>query len=511
MKRAAFTIMVITMVSKVFGFLREMALSYVYGVSGVTDAYLISGTIPTVIFSLICAGISTSFIPMYSRISKSEGAPAANRFTNNLSNALILVSTVVVAIVLSFTEPLVKLFAVGFEGETLKMAVTFTRISVFGVYFTALAGIYGGFLRIHGNYAVPALVGFPLNLVTIAFLFISARTNPHILVIGSVLASASQLAFMLPFLMKTGFRYELVFLPKDEQLRNMVFIALPIILGGSVNRVNTLVDRTLASNLAEGGISALSYASRLESFVSALFVGSITTALYPMISNMAAEGNLKGLKDSLSEAIVIVGLLVIPATVGAMIFSKEIVQLLFGRGAFTPEAVSMTANALFYYSVGMIGLLSTVLRRAFYALQDTRTPVINSVISVSINIVLNLILSRFMGIGGLALATSIAAITSTMLMFITLRRKIGGFGLKRVSGSLIKILVASALMGASVYMLSAILDLHLQEHLAFILSVGAGALVYSFAVYLMRIQEVHRVLTVAFEKVRNRGYSVLSL
>ena len=500
MKRAAFTIMVITMVSKVFGFLREMALSYVYGVSGVTDAYLISGTIPTVIFSLICAGISTSFIPMYSRISKSEGAPAANRFTNNLSNALILVSTVVVAIVLSFTEPLVKLFAVGFEGETLKMAVTFTRISVFGVYFTALAGIYGGFLRIHGNYAVPALIGFPLNIVTIVFLFISARTNPHILVIGGVFASASQLVFLLPFAHRTGLKYEPVF-HFDEHLRDLVFIALPVILGGSVRRINTLVDRTLASGLAEGGISALAYANRLDGLVSALFVASITTAIYPMISSMAAEGNMQGLKAAIGEAVVIVGLLVIPATVGAMSFSRQIVQLLFGRGAFTLKAVEMTANALFYYSLGMIGLLGSILRRAFYALQDTKTPVVNSLIAVTMNIVLNFVLSRILGIGGLALATSLASIISCTLMFVTLRRRLGGFGLQRIAHIYTKILLSAAVMGFAANGCYGFFRQHLNQDVALIVSIMLGILIYFGLISRLRIPEVDATLKGARKRI----------
>ena len=123
-----------------------------------------------------------------------------------------------------------------------------------------------------------------------------------------------------------------------------------------------------------------------------------------------------------------------------MIFSKEIVSLLFGKGAFPQEAISMTGNALFYYSVGMIAFgLRDILSRGFYALQDTKTPMINATVAVVLNIVLNIILSKYLGIGGLALATSISAIVGKGLLFITLRRKIGGFGLKEISKSFIKI------------------------------------------------------------------------
>lgn len=159
----------------------------------------------------------------------------------------------------------------------------------------------------------------------------------------------------------------------------MAMISLPVIVGQSVNQINVLVDRTLASNIAIGGISAFNYANRLNNFVQGLFVVSITTAPYPMIFKMGAEDKMKGLKSSISEAIAVIDLLVIPATIVAMLFSKEVVTLLFGRGAFTPEAVTMTANALFFYSIGMIDFgLRDILSRGFYALQDTKTPMIKA-------------------------------------------------------------------------------------------------------------------------------------
>lgn len=276
MKRTALLVMIITILSKILGFGREIVLSYVYGASAITDAYLISQTIPAVIFSFISAGIATGFIPLYSRILNEQGQIEANRYTNNLSNALLLLSSVIVVFVLLFTQPIVKIFASGFSGETLELAIRFTRISVFGVYFTALLNIFAGFLRLHENYIIPALAGFPMNLVIIAFLFISTKTNIYVIAIGSVLATASQLLLLIPFVRKTGYRYQPVLNLKDEYIKTMVIIALPVIAGQSVNQINVLVDRTLASGIAVGGISALNYANRLNGFVQGLFVASIS-------------------------------------------------------------------------------------------------------------------------------------------------------------------------------------------------------------------------------------------
>jgi putative peptidoglycan lipid II flippase len=502
MKKASLLVMIITIFSKLLGFAREIALSYFYGASAVTDVYLISQTIPTVIFSFISAGIATGFIPMYSRISKEEGKQGANKFTSNLSNTLLLLASIIVGIVLLFTGPIVKLFASGFAGETLDLAIRFTRISVFGVYFTALLNIFTGFLRLHDNYVIPALVALPMNIVIISSLYISTQTNISLLAIGTVLAIASQLIFVIPSVRKTGYRYQPVLKLKDEYIKSMIIIALPVIVGTSVNQINVLVDRTLASGIAVGGISALNYAQRLNGFVQGLFVASITTVLYPMISKMAAAENMKGLKDSISEAISIINLFVIPATIGAMIFSKEVVGLLFGRGAFTPEAIDMTANALFYYSIGMIAYgLRDILSRAFYAMQDTKTPMINATIAVVLNIILNLILSRYLGIGGLALATSISAIVSTLLMFVTLRKKIGGFGLKEITSSFIKIGFASVVMGFIALASFNFFGQSLSGNLALILAIAVGALVYGILIYVLRVPEVERTLEVVKKKV----------
>ena len=505
MKKAALSVMIITVLSKFVGFAREMVLSYVYGASALTDAYLISRTVPSVIFSFVSAGIATGFIPMYSRILAEHGKDEADRYTSNVSNALLILASIVAVFVLLFAEPVVKVFALGFSGDTLDMAITLTRISVFGVFFTGLANIFSGYLRLHGDFIIPALIGFPMNFVIIVSLFLSSRTNIYVLAIGTVVSTASQVLLCIPFLAKADYRHRLVLDMSNEHLKAMVLLALPVIMGTAVNDINVLVDRTMASQLAVGGISALNYAKHLNGFVQGLFVVSVTTVLYPMISKMAAEGNLKSLKAHLAEAMAMVNLLVVPATAGAMIFSREIVTLLFGRGAFTPEAIDMTGRALRYYSIGMIAFgLRDVLTRAFYSLQDTRTPMANSAVAVLVNIALNIILAKFLGIGGLALATSISAIVSAALMFITLRKKIGPFGLKETAKSFAKMVGASILMGIAAYHSFVLFRRFLAQNAALIAAIGVGALTYGILILFMKIPEVDRTVEAVKHRLRKR-------
>lgn len=495
MKKTAIIIMIITVVSKVFGFFRELVLSYFYGASAISDAYLISLTIPAVIFSFVGTGLSTGFIPMFSQIREKHGDSEANKFTSNIVNILLLISTVLVVLGLIFTEPIVKLFASGFKGQTLAMAIRFTKLSLVGIYFTGTTYIYSAYLQLNNRFLTPALIGVPYNIIIIIAIAISANKDPLFLILGSVLATASQLFILIPSIKRSGYRHKFSINFRDEHLKNLMFIALPVIVGVSVNQINTLVDRTIASGLVVGGISALNYANRLNGFVQGLIVTPVATVLYPSISKMAANDNIKGLKAAINEAINSISILIMPITVGAMLFAEPIVKLLFGRGAFDANAITLTTSALVFYSIGMIGFgLRDILSRAFYSQQDTKTPMINGSIAVIMNIVLNIILSRYMGIGGLALATSISAIFSTGLLFVNLRKKIGALGLKKIAITLAKITFASLAMGLIAWFIYQMLITKTIEEIALIVAIIIGAIAYFGIILTLKIDEVDSMI-----------------
>lgn len=506
MRIAALTIMIVTVISKFLGFGRELILSGFYGATSVTDAYLISTLIPGQVFQLVGTAIATGFIPMFNKIEKLEGSREAEEFTNNLINAVLLISTFVVIFGFVFTGPLVKIFASGFEGETLDLAIKFTRISIFGVYSTGVIYVLNGFLQIKGNFAVPAAVGLPLNIIMIISIIISKNTSVHVLAYGVLIASLAQLVFVVPFAYREGYKYKPVLNLKDKHVRMMVRLGLPLILGVSVTQINNLIDRTLASRIIEGGISALHYASRLNAFVESIFVISVVTALYPSISRMVVEKDFDGFKKSIGEVMVATNLLIIPATVGALVFSRPIVVLLFGRGSFDAQAIELTTSALFYYSIGMVAFgLTLILTKAFHSLQDTKVPAINSAIGMGFNIVLNLILSRYMGIGGLALATSIAAFIIAFLLFRDLRKKIGSMGMRAISISLIKITLASLVMGLVARLAFNGLILRVSDNLALVISIALGILVYAPMIYLARIPEVDNLLDLVRKRLGARS------
>ena len=501
MKKTALALMIITILSKFIGFFREIVLAYYYGASNISDVYLIADTIPNVIFGFIGAGIATTYIPVYSSALENDGKLRSDEFTSNFLNLIFFILTLVVGLVIIFAPYVVLAFASGFTDEVLKLAVEFVRISVFAVYFNGCIHIFKSYLEVNGSFKIPASKGFISNIFVISFIALSSKYGVKILPYGILLGMISQAVFLIPFAAREGYKHKFVINLKDKYLRKMIFLALPVILGTSVNKINTLVDRTLASRIAIGGISALNYAHRLEGFITGIFVVSITTVMYPALSKKFAENNIKDFKEYIIKSISAVNLFVVPAAVGAVIFSEPIVKLLFGRGAFNEEAVILTSGALLYYSIGLVSIgLRDVLSRGFFAMQDTKTPVKNSALGVILNIILNIILSRYMGLKGLALATSISATFTTILMFITLRRKIGMFGMKKALKSFVKISLSSAIMAAASLATYSRFVKDYGSNKALFGAVIVGVLVYFTAIYIFKIEEIKDFVEKAKEK-----------
>ncbi|WP_342480556.1 murein biosynthesis integral membrane protein MurJ [Paenibacillus sp. FSL L8-0340] len=495
MRKTALALIILTVLSNILGFLRDIALSYFYGTTGVSDAYLISLTIPGIIFTFIGVGLSTIFIPVYSSALNEKNQIAADRFMNNTINFLLIACSIIVVIGIAFAEESVKLFASGFKGETLRLAVEFTKISIFGIYFTGLIYILTGYLQMKNKFIITATMGLPFNIVGILFIILGHEVNIMLLSVGSVASVAIQFVCLLFFATKQGYQYKFILKKDDEYLKKMINLSLPVILGVSVNQINSLVDQMIASNLVSGGISALNYANKINISINTIFVMSVVTMLYPKISKLAAEKNFKELKKSAAETINIIIIIIVPITMGALIFSKQIITILFGRGAFDKMAIDMTSEALVFFSIGMIGFgLREVLSRVFYSMQDTKTPMINAAIGLGLNIILNIILSKFLGIGGLALATSISAIFTTALLFISLTKKIGDFGLRVMFVNFFKTFISSMIMALGAQLLFFCLSSKFSSNISLVISILSGVAIYSILIYIMKIEIVLNVV-----------------
>ncbi|MCI9259583.1 MAG: murein biosynthesis integral membrane protein MurJ [Romboutsia sp.] len=507
--KATITLMVATIIAKILGFGRELVLASSYGASMYSDAYLTAMNIPVVLFTIIGTTLGTVLIPMYFEVNSDLGEKKALNFTNNVFNIVIAMCIVLAILGFVFTEQLVKVFAMGFEGETLKVAIDFTRITIIGIVFTGLSYVMTAYLQIKNNFTVPGLISVPKNIIIIASIILSVKYNPYIMIWGTLIGISTEFLFQLPFAIKSGYKYQPYINIKDKYIKKMSWLIGPVLIGVAVNQINTMVDRTLASTLVEGSISALNYANKLNGFVMAMFITSVAAVIYPMLSKLSSEDNKEKFTSSVVQSINSVILLVVPISVGAIVLATPIVKLLFQRGEFDARATSMTAIALIMYSIGMVAFgLRDILGKVFYALQDTKTPMINGAIAMIMNIVLNIILVKYLKLAGLAFATSISAIVCIFLLFGSLKKKIGYFGQDKIMKTTIKSMVSAVIMGVITYfaydIVSNLLGVgFVKEAMSLVISVGFGAITYGILVIVLKVDEIN-VITNMVKKKLNR-------
>ncbi|MBY6052633.1 murein biosynthesis integral membrane protein MurJ [Cytobacillus firmus] len=501
MKKVALFIMFFTLLSKILGFFRDITLSYYYGASYISDAYLIALTIPMVIFALVGTGIKTGYIPIYGKLLELEGDSVSNHYTNNLLNIFLLIATIICSIGIIFSPQIINLFASGFEGATFQLAVKLTRVSFVSIYFIGLVYIFSGYLQTKKNFLAPSLIGIPMNAVYILSIYYSTIWNEMILAIGIVIAALVQFMVLIPSLYRVGFRYKPVINIKDKNIIKTLHLMIPVILGVSVNQVNTLIDRTMASRIVEGGVSSLNYADRINLLIQGVFVMTVITILFPKMVQQVANNNINQYKRQLHNGINIIIIIVMPAVFISMIFAQPIVELLYERGEFGREAVILTSSAMFFYSIGIFGYaLRELLSRGFYVLEDTRTPMINTAIGMLINIILNLILAPLLGIGGLALATSVSSIIISCLLFYKLYRKIGSFDFRNIMFTLVKVLCASTIMGVICSFLYEYFLSIINSSLALIITLCIAVILYMISVFAFRIEIVKNILISVLKK-----------
>lgn len=510
--KAAVGLMAATLIAKILGFGRELALASAYGAGGTSDAFLVAMNIPAVIFSAIGTSLGTAFIPLYCDVDAKIGKKASLKFTNNVLNIVVLMCLIVSVIGVVFTGPIVKLFAVGFEGKTLTDAIYLTRVLILGMGFLGISYIMMAFLQVKGNFVIPGLMSVPYNILIIVSIFASVYINPNILPWGTLVGLSLQFIFQYPFARKNGFRYKPTIDLKDPYLKRMIWLIGPVLIGVAVTQVNAIVDRTIASTLVAGSISALNYATKLNQFVMGMFIVSISSVIYPMLSKLSTENNKKKFKQSIVTSINVVILIIIPISVGAIILAHPIVKLLFQRGEFDARATEMTAIALIFYSVGMLGFgLRDILGKIFYSLQDTKTPMINGIIAMILNIVLNLAFVKFtnMQLGGLAFATSISSLVTIALLSVSLRKKIGAFGGKKIISVLIKSIISALLMAlvtkVTYNLIDGILSAgFIQDAIKLGVSVGLGAIVYGVSIIIFRVNEVRLLYQMLAGKLKRK-------
>lgn len=417
----------LTALSRVLGLVRDVIIAHEFGASADYDAFLIAFLIPHLLRMLLAEGaLSTALIPILSD-HLVKGRELAARFTSNVLTHALIVFPILVALGIGLAPHYVPFLADGFNPAKQALTMQLVTFTFPFIMLIGISAILMGVLNSHEKFFAPAFAPVFFNVgMILGALWIAPHVNPPVfgLALGVLLGGLGQLLFQLPFL-RGCLRYRWVCVPHDESIRKLLRLMMPAVIGLAVVEVNVLVDSKLASRLGDGSIAALQYAVRLFQLPLGVFAVALATALLPRLSRQAKPENHPEFLASLQQGLRLAAFILLPATVGLLVLGGPIIQLLFEHGRFGPEDTARTVYALRFFSLGLIGYgMTYLITRAFYALQDTRTPVAISAVTVGLNVALDLLLIGPMGIGGLALATSIAGLTQMTLLLLLLQNRL---------------------------------------------------------------------------------------
>lgn len=454
-------LIIVSLLAKGLAFVREMVLAYFYGASATSDVYVAVQAIPGVICTLLGVAITTGFIPLYTEQKIKNGKESADKFANNIFNIFLIVSVILSVLGIIFSKQLVMVFAGGFTGSTFDMCNYFAKITTPTCIAITLAYVYNSYLQIHDSFNQNSLMNVPYNITQIIFIAIGFYAGKaYVLAIGLLLASFSQLLYLRVLMVKkTTFKHSGTFSLKDPLVKEMMILVAPVFLSASVNQINIIVDKSLGSRLVEGSVAALNYSNEVSNVITQVFILSLTTILYPKMTALFAK-NAKERFGYTEKYLNVVSILVLPMVGLLFFFSKEIVQILFGRGAFDENTVIFVSRALKLYALGIVGAsFSDAFNKLFYSMKNTVIPMITGVIAVASNIGLNFLLIKKYEYLGLAFATSFASTLCAILLFVQLCKKMKELNLKSILGEFMLGTAATLVMVGACYGLDYIIPI----------------------------------------------------
>lgn len=493
-------VMVFFVLSRALGLAREIIVSDLFGTSPQLDAYLAAFRIPDLLFNLVAGGaLASAFIPPFSALLAADDTRGSWRLATQVINLVFVVIAGLCILAALFAEPLIAAtVGVGFDPARQQLTASLMRLMLITPAVFAVSGIVMGILNAHHEFLLPAAAPALYNLAIIGgALFLAPTLGVYGLAVGVVVGAILHLLIQVPWLAQRKIEYTPSLGLRDAGVRQVVQLVIPRTAGIAAVQLNFLVNTILASTLPEGRLAALNYAWLLILLPIGVIAQSIATVLFPTFSRLSAMQDLTGLHRAFSTGFRVTLFLTIPASVGLFLLRTQVIMLIFQHGAFTPDSTQQTAAALQFFALGLFAHagLETI-TRAFYAMQDTATPVKIGIASVVINIALSLILLQPLAQGGLALANSVATSLEMLVLLFLLRPRLEGIEGRALILSLGKMVIGAAIMGGAIL---AWINMTAGANL-WIVTLPAmliGGLVYFVVMVILRSEEIRLAVRLA--------------
>ena len=452
---AAVLVMVLFVLSRVTGLLREVIIGNQFGTSAALDAYLAAFRVPDILFQLVAGGaLGSAFIPTFAQYWASDDHRGAWLLFSRTLNLVVLLLVVLAGLAAFWAEPLVAwMIAPGFEPDQQQLTASLMRWMLVSTVIFGASGLIMGALNALHHFLLPALAPVLYNVaIILGAWLLGPRWGVYGLVVGAVAGAGAHFLVQLPGLWRKRAHYTFAISVRDPGVREVMRLMGPRILGLLFVQLHFLVNTILASGLESGSLSALNYAWLLMLLPLGVFAQAIGTVIFPTFSAQVATGQREEMRASFGLILRLVIFLTLPAAVGLWVLDDALVRLLFEHGEFSPRSTELVVFALHFYAMGLIShAIVEIGVRVFYALHDTWTPVLVGVGAMALNVLLSLFLVGALQHGGLALANSAATTVEMLLLLALLHRRLGGMEFGALGTSFLRKAIAAALMALVVW------------------------------------------------------------
>ena len=512
--RATGIVMIAFIISSLVGIAHQVVITDAFGTSAALDSFNAANRITELLFNLTAGGaLGSAFIPLFTGFLTRDDKKGAWRLASGVVNVVFLVLIAVSILAWIFAPWIVKngLYALTADSNMGQLSVTvrLLRIMLPTVVIFGISGLVMGMLNAHRSFLIPALAPAMYSLgIIFGTLALPKSWGVDRLAIGVVLGAAGHLLLQIPSLLRLPARaYSAAVGLKDKAVRQVLKLMLPRLVGAAVVQLNFVANTIIALSLGEGAASSVALAFALMMMPQRAIAQSAGIASLPTLSAQAEMGQFAHMRHTIARILRGIILLSLPASLGLILLRVPLVRVLYERGEFGAESTRLVAWALLWYAAGLVGhCLVEVLSRAFYALHDTRTPVLVGVGAMSLNIGLSFLLAAWfrsigwMPHGGLALANSVATGLESLLLLELLRRKLKGMEGKSILRGASAALIGSALMTLTVYAYLRLMPGE-QGVLALLGGMLAGVVVYGLSLRLLRVPELDSVLRIIKNKL----------
>ncbi len=440
---------VATFLAKVLGLVRDMLIAAFFGTGIEADAYMTATRLPTMLFDIVIGGvISAAFIPVFNSVLEKKSKRDALDFANKFIGMVLFVSGIIAFSGIVFSDKLITFMAPDFETATHELACTLSSIMFPMILFTGLAFSFVGILQSFGEYNIPAIMSLVSNLAVIVyFALFGKRFGVYGLSVTMLAAWGLQVVIQIPSLK----RFEYKFRPRidfnDENIKKAMLLALPMLISTWVQPLYTIVNTRIASGIYKG-VSSLEYANRLYIVITGVFSFVVTNLIFPKMSRANVSGKGEEAKMLMVSSLKLIAFVILPVMAVFIVLAKPIIAILYQHGGFVLSDTLRTGTALSCYAVGMIGMAyNEILSKSFFSMQNSKTPMINALVSMVVNIVAAYTLSESFGIAGLALATACGSSVNAVLNYLCMKRYYNRLFSASDVADLIKICISAILMG----------------------------------------------------------------